>query len=174
MAINYTQEYVETCEKPFVIDRDEVRQSFSNPDAEQKLIAQGLEIRMYKKKFENYYLLIQAHVQPGNFFIDSAIKLPLDFATDVDNMEPLDVLRAVVSKYGLLVQIGNQQSKFIYNEIIPIDNLSPNQLVRISNPNKHKTATSLWFKILNQGGQNYVQCALVYCLDTDEYLKSVK
>jgi DNA anti-recombination protein RmuC len=79
----------------------------------EKLVSQGLEIRMYVKKFADYYLLTQSHIQDANFSIDFVLKLSRNMSKSVETMEPLDLLHIVISKFGLIMQIGNQQAKFV-------------------------------------------------------------
>ena len=172
MEVIFSEVYVKTCEEPLGLKREEVIQCLSSSDNLQKIKVDGLEISLYVKKFANYHLLVQSNIQGNKISVDDVLRLNIDFHPSVEAIQTLDVLRELVSKYGLTLQIGNQQEKFFYDELIPTNEINPTKLVKVVNPHNHKLMSSFWFKIIQKDGQNYVHCALVYCIDIDAYMKS--
>jgi hypothetical protein len=172
MKVIFTEEYIKTCEELFGLKREEVKQSLSSADKCQIIKVDGLEISMYVKKFANYHLLTQCHLQGNDLSVDNVLRVNIDFQPSIEGMQPLDVLRELVSKYGLTLQIGNEREKFFYDKLIPVYQTSATELVKIDNPHNHKLTSSFWFKNIQKDGQNFVHCALVFCLDMDVYMRS--
>ncbi|HKQ22207.1 MAG TPA: hypothetical protein VJS91_09220 [Nitrososphaeraceae archaeon] len=173
MPVIFPDAYKEECEKKFGIRRMDVIQTYTYPDKEQKLLAQGLKIYLYLKKIVDKYILvhgIQRGVN-GNFEIIGAYKLKEELVTRAGTLEPLSLIKELANDFGLTIKVGNQTSKFIYNELIPTRIQDPTKLVQVSNPDDHSFMTNFLFRIDNQSNQNKAQCAIVFCLDTTNYLK---
>jgi hypothetical protein len=176
MTVQFTQEYVEECEKKFDLKRQNVIDTYTNSDKKQRLLADGLAIHFFLKQFDEYYLLVcgskQSH-EP-DLKVSSAYKLMRDFVSQQSGLEPLDILKSLAMKYGLLIKIGNKQSKFYFNELVPLHNVNGTNTLGISNPLNHSFMQNFWIRINDNGYEKVAQCALVYCLDTTEYVKSLK
>ena len=173
MRTIFTDAYQEQCEIPFKLDRAEVTKSFISPARVQKILTDGLEIRLYLKKFNNYYLLVQTRIENNNFLVEIVIKLK-DATNNLLTKEPLIVLQDFIVQYGLELIIGNRQNKFIYNDFIPVTSNSSMDLIKINNPDNHHYCASFLHKTINKNGQKFVQCALAYCIDIDRYVESIK
>lgn len=169
MVVIFTDLYVNECERKLKINRNEVMQAYVNPDKQQKLVSQGLLLRLYTKRLEKYHLLLQCHEQDsGNFFVDLAFKVKDDIVGD--DGEPLQILEELISRFGLTVRVGNQQKKFIYNEMVPVSQSArPQTIIQVINPANHSFIQSAWFRLVDQPGQRFAQCALVFCLDSTTY-----
>jgi hypothetical protein len=121
MTIIFTDSYKGECERKFGIKRDNVIETYTYPDKDQVLVTQGLKIYLYLKKFQEFYLLVY-EVKKGinaNLEIDCAFKFTEDFVTKVSTSEPLELLAALATNFGLVVKVGGRKSKFVYNEVIP-------------------------------------------------------
>lgn len=169
MPVIYTELYTNECEKPFKLDRKEVQQSMAYPDQHQKLVSQGLQIWIYLKKFEKYYLLTYGHIEGSNYLVELVFKLKEDLVNRAQNQLPQHVLHALALQFGLELQIGQQKGKFIYNELIPVTSTNPAKIVHVVNPNNHSFITSFFIRPLQQHDQNYAQVAIAFALDKDEY-----
>lgn len=161
----YTGSYRE-CEKRLGLVKQEVIDTFTIPDKEQKLLAQGLTIRLYVKRFEKYYLLMCGQSGMEGYIVDLVFKIKPDW----ELKEPLTMLMTLAEKFGLPVRIGQQKSRFIYNEFIPIVG-GIVKLIDVSNPENHSMVATVMVKIIEQDGRRYAQCALGFAIDLIVYLK---
>jgi len=81
------------------------------------------------------------------------------------------VLEKFAQKYGLTIQIGNHEEKFIAGDSFPAGTAQRSQdIVRILNPSNHSFTQSLMIRMRDEGGLKYVDVSIAYCIDTTEYL----
>jgi hypothetical protein len=164
----------QACEEEFHIDRDEAVESYKYYDEEQKLNAQGLEIRMYAKQFQDYCLLTQGMLRNGSLHIDAILKLPIAFVKDAGTNEPLALLRQLSHFYGMTIKIGKQRDNFFFNELVAISANDQTKLVDITNRENHSSLESVWVKTMEEKGKHFARCGLAYCIDIDIYKAAVK
>lgn len=170
MATVYTKLFKKECEDKFGVTRAVVREAIAVPDKEQRLASQGLTIIMYSKKMKRGdYLLVNAHVQGHDLMVDLAFRVREDFAKDTGTDLPFPLMRALAYKLGLSVRIGDQESRFIYNEVIPVSSRDIKKAVRIPNPENHPLVSAIWIRMLENSMGTLAQCALVFCIDARKY-----
>ena len=170
MATVYTKLFKKECEGKLGITRSVVREAIAAPDKEQRLASQGLTIIMYSKKMKRGdYLLVSAHVQGHDLMVDLVFRVRKDFAKDVNTDLPFPLMRALAYKMGLLVRVGDQESRFIYNEVIPVSSRDIRKAVRIPNPENHPLISAIWIRMLENSMGTLAQCALVFCIDARKY-----
>lgn len=170
MATVYTKLFKKECECKFGITRAVVREAIAAPDKEQRLASQGLTIIIYGKKMKRGdYLLVNAHVQGHDLMVDLAFRVREDFARDAGTDLPFPLMRALAYKLGLPVRVGDQESRFIYNEVIPISSRDIKKAVRIPNPENHPLISAIWVRTLENSMGTLAQCALVFCIDARKY-----
>jgi hypothetical protein len=170
MATAYTKLFKKECEGKFGITRAIVHDAIAKPDKEQRLAAQGLTIVMYSKKMKRGdYLLVNAHVQGQDLMVDLAFRVREDFVKDAKTDLPFPLMRALAYKVGLPVRVGDQESRFIYNEVIPVSSRDVKKAVRIPNPENHPLISAIWIRMLENSMGTLAQCALVFCIDARKY-----
>jgi hypothetical protein len=103
--------------------------------------------------------------------VDVAFIVPPELIDSENILEPLIVLQKLVQKFGLMIRIGNQMNKFIFNESISIDtnNLDTTKLIEIINPSNHPFMQQTFIKLDQRENRKILNCALAYCIDTEEY-----
>ena len=170
MATIYTELFQKECEGRFGITRDAVRDAIAQPDKEQRLASQGLTLILYSKQFAGSdYLVVNTHVQGHDLMVDLAFRLKKELVDEATTTLPFPLMQALALKFGLVVKVGDRESKFIYNEVIPVSSRDIKQAMRISNPDNHLLVSSIWMRMLQNDMGFLAQCALVFCIDSQAY-----
>lgn len=175
MTIIYSDLFTKHCEKWFGIKRDDAQKTMLEPDFQQKLVSQGLQMRLYLKLFGKQYLLVISHYDGANTNVQLAFKLKSEWIEQIaDKNDILKIVQSFAMQYGLPLKIGQQSGKFIYNELIPIRRADLTNIMFFHNPSKHKFIANTMIRVVNPAGQYYAQCAIAFCIDVDEYLKALE
>ncbi|MEO9294640.1 MAG: hypothetical protein ABI347_03470 [Nitrososphaera sp.] len=170
VATVYTQLFQRECEGRFGITREVVRDAIAQPDKEQRLSSQGLTLILYSKKMDPaYYLVVNTHVQGTDLMVDLAFRLKKELVDEAGTTLPFPLMQAVALRFGLAVKVGERESKFIYNEVIPVSSRDIKQVMRISNPENRPLVSSIWMRMLQNEMGYLAQCALVFCIDSQAY-----
>ena len=169
MATVYTELFQKECEGRFGITRDAVRDTIAQPDKEQRLATQGLTLILYSRQFSSDYLVVNTHVQGQDLMVDLAFRLKKELVDEAKTTLPFPLMQALALRFGLVVKVGERESKFIYNEVIPVPNRDIKQAMRISNPENHPLVSSIWMRMLQNDLGHLAQCALVFCIDSQAY-----
>jgi hypothetical protein len=180
MNLIFTDLYEQEVREKFGITRNHVRDALNSPDSQSAITLEDFEIVYYIKRILHskgkLYLLVATHKIAEDIFVDLAFRILPELISDINTIEPIIVLQELIQRFGLTIRIGYQLNKFIFREIIPIDNSNSDetQLVQIINPNNHSFLQSIFMKIENQGSVKIVNCAMAFCIDTDEYSEWVQ
>lgn len=169
MTTVYTELFQRECEGRFGITRDAVRDAIAQPDKEQRLATQGLTLIMYSRQFGSDYLVVNTHIQGQDLMVDLAFRLKKEMVDEAKTTLPFPLMQALALRFGLVVKVGERESKFIYNEVIPVPNRDIKQAMRISNPENHPLVSSIWMRMLQNDLGHLAQCALVFCIDSQVY-----
>lgn len=170
MAVKYTKLFRQECEGKFGLTKAVVKDAIAKPDREQRLLSQGLTIVMYGKKLRRGdHVIISAHAQKEDLMIDLAFRVKERFVRDAKTDLPFPLMRALAYKMGLPIRVGEQESKFVYNEVIPVSSADIKRAVRIPNPEKHPLISAIWVRLLQNNMGALAQCALVFCIDARKY-----
>lgn len=144
-----------------------IRDTIENPTDHQTVEVNGLKLKLFTKEIDNLLLLVLSKVDGDTITVDTAFKIKKDLKEGITLRKPLSILQAVIENFGLNIEVGSYQGKFLFNEVIPIVPNSHNQLVNIINPTNAPFVQQLYFKM----NDKQVECALAYALNTEEYLK---
>jgi hypothetical protein len=171
MATVYTELFQRECEGRFGVTRDVVRDAIAQPDKEQRLSSQGLTLILYSKKMPGSgdCLVVNAHVQGQDLMVDLAFRLRKELVDEAKTTLPFPLMQALALKFGLAVRVGERESRFIYNEVIPVPSRDVKQAMRISNPESRPLISSIWVRMLQNDLGFLAQCALVFCIDSQAY-----
>jgi hypothetical protein len=170
MAIRYTKLFRQECEGKLGITRSLVKDAIESPDNEQRLASQGLTIVMYSKKTrKGNYLLVNTHVQGEDLMVDLAFRAKAALAKQAKTELPFPLMRALAYRLGLPIRVGEHESKFIYNEVVPVSNGDARKAVRVPNLEKHPLISIIWVRMIRNSMGALAQCALVFCIDARKY-----
>ncbi len=171
MATVYTELFQKECENRFGITRDLVRDAIAQPDKEQRLASQGLTLILYSKKIQGVedYIVISTHVQAQDLMVDLAFRLKRELIEEAKTTLPFSLLQALAIQFGLPIKIGDRESKFFYNEVIPTVSGNIKRVLRISNPFDRPLISCMWIRMLHNNMGFLAQCALVFCIDLQAY-----
>ena len=171
MATVYTELFQKECENRFGVTRDAVRDAISQPEKEQRLASQGLTLILYSARIpgSDDHLVVSSHVQGTDLMVDLAFRLKKELVDEAKTTLPFPLLQALALRFGLPVKIGDRESKFVYNEVIPTTSRDIKKVLRISNPDGRPLVSSMWVRMLQNSMGFLAQCALVFCIDSRAY-----
>lgn len=171
MATVYTQLFRKECEGRLGITRDLVRDTIAQPDKEQRLASQGLTLIMYSKKFpkSDDFLVVNTHVQGQDLMVDLAFRAKKALVEEAKTASPFQLMQALALKFGLPIKVGDRESRFIYNEVIPVSSTDIKKVLRIQNPDGRPLVSSMWVRMLQNSMGPMAQCAMLFCIDTQAY-----
>jgi hypothetical protein len=109
--------------KRFNISPDKVIHSIENPDSKKIINLQTYQVIYVIKKFDNYYLLIDArseNIGEEEVKIDSVFIVSKELVKNISIENPLVILELFANKFGLQLEIGDYTDKFIQNAEIKI------------------------------------------------------
>lgn len=104
--------------KRFNISPDKVIQSIENPDSKKIINVQSYQVICVLKKFENYYLFIDARNETAGedeVKIDSAFMIGELLLQNIPIENPSAVLELFANEFGYQLEIGDYRGKFIQN-----------------------------------------------------------
>jgi hypothetical protein len=87
---------------------------------------------------------------------------------DLFAMTPLEVLEALIKRFGVLIRVGSAEGKLILEQTIPINSTGETALLEILGRPQDFVAQNC-VKITEHDGARVANCALSYCLDTTRY-----
>jgi hypothetical protein len=180
LATIYTELYQRECENRFGVTREKVREAIASPDSEQRLTSQGLTLILYSKKTgPDRHIVVITHVQGQDLMVDLAFPILPELAGEAEGGSggvagagaalPLHLVQALALKFGLPVRVGERETKFIYNEVIPVSSMDPKKAIRIASPDNRPLVSCIWVRMLQNSMGFLAQCALVFCLDSQAY-----
>ena len=110
--------------------------------------------------------------------ISSAFKVYTDFQPQVETLPPLELLKAIVDRFGLEFTIksvrGSVTSKLLLKQDIPLDSSDLRSAISVPNPENHRFASEVFVK-LDQGAPPIMKCAMMFVVDLtamEGYLRS--
>ena len=109
--------------KRFNISPDKVIHCIENPDSKKIINLQTYQVIYVIKKFDNYYLLIDArneNIGEEEVKIDSVFIVSKELVKNISIENPLDIQELFANKFGLQLEIGDYTDKFIQNAEIKI------------------------------------------------------
>lgn len=174
MKIQFSDYFVQEPEAKFGITKNQVIQATRTPDSAQQLEYNGLELAFFTKQLagtsRQRLLLVLAQQSDDTLLINTAFFLPPDLPRSVGSIEPLILLQEFSQRFGLTIRIGAQLSKFVLQQMIPLNQPVGMEVVRVLNPLNHSFQQQFYFRFEQQGDFPVVLCGLAFCIDTDEYL----
>jgi len=159
--------------KKFNISEEEVRQTITGCDNYKRInLGPNHQILIYLKKLSTgYYLLVDCQLKGDQNVVQNAYKIFPDLFSEFESDEPMIVLEKFAQKFGLTIQIGTNEEKFIAGDSFPVDTSQQQQnIVKILNPTNHSFTQSMMIRMRDEVGAKFVDISLAYCIDTHEYL----
>ena len=161
---------------PLGISEDEVIKT-ANSDNKKIFPTSNNNELLFLRKMENgSYLLIAGLWKGGEFEVRQAYRLFEHLIIEAQSNDPFVVLQTFAHNFGLVMRSGEQQSKFIYGELIHLDASQKKwDIATILGLKKDKAAL---FNIQGTnrrvGNETYVVIRIAYAIDREKYLAYVK
>lgn len=175
MKVQFTDTFDDVANSQFGIRRLHVEQVLRKPDQTHVIEVQDLQVLYFFSRVDlptgkHRYLLVEGVNRNGVFSVNLAFKVYSDLIENIEDRTPMEILEALIDRFGVEVTVGNVSRKLIYDELIPLSSTDPTRLFYVTNKPKSGIITS-WIKVTEVNGRPYAHCAMVYCLDLDKYLQ---
>jgi hypothetical protein len=170
--------------KRFNISPDKVIHSIKNPDSNKIINLQTYKVIYVLKKFDNYYLLIDARNETREEVkIDSVFIVDEQLVQNISIENPLVVIELFANEFGYQLEIGNQTGKFIQNAKIKI----PHNYTSIKKKILYNTAITddgrlingtvllslaADSKVIDEG--EHINIFFFYCISLNKYMYYLK
>lgn len=187
MRIQFSELFNNESKIKFNISHDEVIEVIKKPDKKEHLNLSEIERSLIgssstedfkpifylkqelKTEGRPYLLIATREYRDGNIFVDFAFKIYPDFIDRVEDLEPTEILKELANKFGLIIRVGKQCSKFIFKEVLPLEAGSDlTKIVSIENPQDHSFIQSFFVRI--DESKSKIFCALAFCIDSSRYI----
>ena len=174
--ISFDNQFYEFSATEFGITENMVIRILNTPDKVQGLNLQGFRFKLYSMKIGNDYLLVQSKIESGEL-IQIAFWIKSDMipqGSELSSIEPFEMLRSLVSNFGLTITFGTQQGQFLSNlkQFIRIPENQSHKIINVSVPKNHKFFKSDGNVIsTKQNGGFLIQAALMYYIDVTKYVE---
>jgi hypothetical protein len=102
---------------PFNITREQVEETIIDEDVRKTMNFGDLVVILLLKKFDNYYIFVDArsNLTFSQINVASAFKIDQQLIGGVSIDNPITVLKQLANNFGADVSIGGQTSKFIHD-----------------------------------------------------------
>jgi hypothetical protein len=170
--------------KRFNISPDKVIHSIDNPDSKKIINLQTYKVIYVLKKFDNYYLWIDARNETGEELkIDSVFMIGEQLVQNISIENPLTVIALLANKFGYQLEIGDHIGKFIQDAEIKIlhnrtsikKKILNNTL--ITDDGKIVNAIGLISTVADSeviGGTEHINIYFFYCISLNKYMYYLK
>ena len=176
MNIIFAEYFEKEIEEKFQITKHDVIHAITNPDYQDSLREQELELILVVKsegveENTSYLLVLARKFGESDFHVSTTFRILPNMIRAPEDLEPLPLLYRFVNRFGMDIYIGNKRGKLIEREKIPVGLSvnSPAEIVKIRNPSKHSFVQCLYIKIEQDGNRKFANCFLAFCIDTDKY-----
>jgi hypothetical protein len=112
---------------------------------------------------------VNTHVQGQDLMVDLAFRAKKALVEEARTTLPFQLMQALALKFGLPVKVGDRESRFIYNEVVPVSSTDIKKVLRIQNPDGRPLVSSMWVRMLQNDMGPMAQCAMVFCIDMQAY-----
>ena len=171
--------------KRFSISPDKVIQSIENPDSKKIINLQTYQVIYVLKKFDNYYLLIDARKETAGeeVKIDSLFMIDEQLVQNISIENPLTVIALLANEFGYQLEIGDHTGKFIQDAEIKIlhNRTSIKKKIlnntMITDDGKIVNAIGLISTVADSeviGGTEHINIYFFYCISLNKYMYYLK
>jgi hypothetical protein len=173
-----TDYFRENCQKHFDITEKEVLLTVNDSKTARKLKTIGgtTKFLFLRKHDDGIYILVDGIWRDDRLEVVSAYRLFEQFINEVKSDDPLRVMQHLATRFGMLVQVGDLQSKFIYESTFEVDpKLDKTQLFNVVGGKAgHYVMKSSGFRWERKQGYAFVEISMMYALDRDDYVEWLK
>ena len=168
-----TDAFKKECAAKFGIRAQHALAVVADPDQTFVLEQNGLTLRIHSKYIEATpppcFLIVIEQVKENTSSISFALRVYPDLCEGFSQLHPNDMLEAIAERFGVPIRVGESIGKFIWDARIPIANEGDIEIVYAQTPQRGSFVQQMYIKI-NQGPPMEAECALAYCLNTEEYV----
>lgn len=176
MQINFSKTFLEQFSQKLDIRPKHAEDAIQHKDQVEVMVVGDLRIAMFLKRVilpnREFTLLVGGRQVADNLTVEFAFKV-LPSLYSGESATPLSVLRKLADRFGLDLTIGSVTSKFVIKQQIICNNLDPTTLVSLRTQGKPSFVQVLYLKPV-AASPPYVDCALCFCINTDEYGKWIQ
>ncbi|MBN1138385.1 MAG: hypothetical protein JXM73_17485 [Anaerolineae bacterium] len=160
------------CLEPFEIHVGHALKTANFPDKTDTVWQGDLALRIHSKRVEPnqpLYLIAIEQEQHGERQLNMVLKVFPDLCDDLENKSPLEVLRNIASRFGVVVRIGRKQEKFFLSESVPAIGPGDVEILEEATERARRNRIPQIYCRMDEGPPQMANCALGFCLDVPKY-----
>lgn len=178
-TLQFTDQYVKEAQQEFKISPETAVEAIRQNNRYQKILLENgnpdyLFAHIPAGDQSTYILVYASERSPERLAVLWAFRIPTDLCPEIHLLSPLQILSKFAGKYGLLVRIGDIESKFILAHKVQVSSQDPSKLFSIVG--KEGQDCSAYFVLrVNPVDDHFVaDCRLMFCVDKPLYLSWLK
>jgi hypothetical protein len=174
--VKFSDLFEDRCQGRYLITRDQARQTVLEPDSTEVVTFDNTTVQFFTKRFFHkgvYFFIVCFGDKKGkDFEISLGFKILAELTNELTKTTPVLLLQALVQRFGLSLQIGNQINKFIMSETINIPKTTGGQgeLVHMVNPKEHAFTNSSYIRFDVKKDVIVYRCLLAFAIDDTDYM----
>jgi len=172
-SVRATQMFKDICSDRLGIRPRHAEDALAQPAATSKIKAEGIEIKICTQAIPSdppYTLVVLAsEKKPGDVEIDFAFKVYPELEPDPARATPLQLVRKLVERFGVDLQIGDKRAKLFVEDKITVEEVDPRRYVRIVNEQNHRLAPLTYLRTESHGAHRRASCVLCFAIDITAY-----
>jgi hypothetical protein len=184
VIVRFQDSFKDICQTNFSLTQDEVRSTVFNPISK-AVVKAGGSSRVYffgsgpsssSNPETNYHLLVEGQWAAPNLNIIAAFKVFEDILVGCKDREPITVVKALTTKFGIPIQIGGGfEDTFIQSKSFELKD-KQDRIMKISTEKKrgHFAQTMHSSFRHEEDGRTFLDVSLAYCLDIDKMVEHLK
>jgi len=140
-----------------------------SPDQFQAVVVDDIRIGLYLKIVtanSPFAILVSTNEKSDAVEIYDGLRIYPDLTPNALSRTPLEILEALVGRFGLDLRVGDRNGRFFYDELVPFAEGQPVQL--LSGAGTHapeQFVVEARIKVIEEEEQRFVRVALAYGID---------
>lgn len=155
-----------TCPPDMGFTERRVEQVCKKPDAKHVIQHDDLSLQLVVKHELNWSDLVLLRIAPTRQVSFACRLLPDLCDSPLSTIEPLQLLKAFIARFGLTLKIGSFEGVLLFNEKIPLVEGPPTNLVDVINPENHSILVVQHIRITRD---RVADIAFAFAVDTELY-----
>jgi hypothetical protein len=170
--VRFSEDFKTLISKTFGIRPSQVLEVLASPDQTDVLTFHGSDIKVHTKLLPATdppcTLLVIEGIEGNDRTVSTALKAYPQLSRNLQQLRPMEVLRALTDSFGLLIRVGCQTGKLIVSESFEVPSEGGYNLLQGLESPSGSMISGTYFK-LEPGPPPMAYCALAFGLDTDLY-----
>jgi hypothetical protein len=178
-TVQFTEQYVRESQQQFKISPEMVVDAIRRNNRYHQILLEGgnpdyLFARLPTGDQSSYILVYASESSRDRLAVLWAFRVPTDLCPEIHLLNPLHILSKFAEKYGLLIRIGDIESKFILAHRVQVSSQDTSKVFSIVGKEGHDCGTYFLLRVNPVGDHFIADCRLMFCIDKTLYLSWLK